>query len=535
MVSPAFREKPRRRRRGVLFLLHAALWMLSAPLFASEASLSVDKRVLSPDDSVVITLVLSGPFAGVQRPVIPLQNLVMQGEPSESTELSWINGVGSHRRTLTFTARPRVPGAAMVGPLTLRAPDGQVQTLAAISLQVLPDAAAESNDPQTILRALLATGRDPIFLVAEADKPEVWVGEEAIVTWTLYNATNVQQYGIADIPKLADFWTEELDVRDEHPDQVVLAGTVMQKLVIRRVALFPLRSGRLTVEPMAIDASVMKRVRSNDPFGMFEGALVDVHRRAAALSIGARPLPPGPPVAAVGEVELECGTPSQKNGGPVTIDVTMSGRANLRGAPPSAWSEPVDGSVEIVGGKLTADHRRGDAVMTRRWRLLLFPAHSGAFTIPALTSTILTPVGERRTLRCERRMLMVEAVDPAAAPPPGTAGRSRVADAAWRSLPLIGVAAILLVALAMAAPRLQRALAVRRGVRALARGTPEETRAAVDEWLAGRGLDPAALLAETSDRGDAYRALRSLLDGAGRIDFDDRELRDRLREVLRSI
>src|SRR5438477_514374 len=77
-----------------------------------------------------------------------------------------------------------------------------------------------SNDPVRILHELLATGRDPIFVVAEADKSSVFTGEQVIVTWTLYNAASVQQEGIGQIPKLADFWVEELDVRNETPQQV---------------------------------------------------------------------------------------------------------------------------------------------------------------------------------------------------------------------------------------------------------------------------------------------------------------------------
>jgi len=46
-----------------------------------------------------------------------------------------------------------------------------------------------------ILHELLATNRDPIFVVAEADKRSVFAGEQVIVTWTLYNAANVQQEG----------------------------------------------------------------------------------------------------------------------------------------------------------------------------------------------------------------------------------------------------------------------------------------------------------------------------------------------------
>src|SRR5439155_6812078 len=102
----------------------------------------------------------------------------------------------------------------------------------------------------------------------EADKTSVFAGEEVVVTWNLYNASAVQQYAISEIPKLEDFWTEELDVRGEQPQQVLLAGMAVQKVPIRRVALFPLRSGTLTVPPMGVNASIMKRIRTGNPFGL---------------------------------------------------------------------------------------------------------------------------------------------------------------------------------------------------------------------------------------------------------------------------
>jgi len=88
-------------------------------------------------------------------------------------------------------------------------------------------------------------------------------------------------------------------VRGETQQQVFVAGGVaLQRLVIRRVALYPLRSGALTVDPMSVEAQIMKRVDIGNPFGLFEGTVVDVHRRSSALTIDARPVPPGLPVAA---------------------------------------------------------------------------------------------------------------------------------------------------------------------------------------------------------------------------------------------
>ncbi|MGH9422435.1 MAG: hypothetical protein ACRD3J_20835, partial [Thermoanaerobaculia bacterium] len=353
---------------------------------------------------------LTDAFASADSIQIPLQNLVIDGSPSVSSEFTWINGQSSRRKVLRYSAHPAGPGPALVGPLTLHGDKGEAETLAPVAIQVLPDSASGSNDAQTILHELMATGRDPFFIVAEADKNSVFAGEQVIVTWTLYNAANVQQEGIGQLPKLADFWVEELDVRGQAPQQIVMGGMVVQKLVVRRVALFPLRSGSLTVDPMSVEAQIMRRSDIGNPFGMFEGTVVDVHRRSGPLKIEARPIPPGPPVAAIGDVSLRCEAPVQKNGGPVSIDVTMSGPANLRAAPPPTFESPLDGSMQITEGGVSVD-RHDEALMTRRWKFLIFPATSGVFAVPPLTTRILTSAGERRELRCERRALMVEAAD----------------------------------------------------------------------------------------------------------------------------
>jgi hypothetical protein len=507
--------------------------LVAVPLSAND--LQVDKHTLSTDDSVTITVTLTDAFASADNIQIPLQNLVLDGPPSVSSEFSWINGQSSRQKVFRYSAHPAGPGPALIGPVVLHGGSGQVETLAPVSIQVLPDAAAGSNDPVKILHELLATGRDPIFIVAEADKTSVFAGEQVIVTWTIYSAVNVQQEGIAEVPKLADFWVEELERRGEVVQQVVVGGMSMQRLLIRRVALFPLHSGTLTVGPMSVEAQILKRSDIGNPFGgLMEGSLIDVHRRSALLSVEARPVPPGPPVAAVGDVALQCQTPVQKNGGPVSIDIAMSGRANLRSAPPPEFARPLEGSVQIVERGVSVD-RHEEALMTRRWRFLIFPASAGMFVVPPLTTRILTPAGERRELRCEQRALMVETADATANPPPASdrPGDARL-EAARRSLPFMGLAAALLVLLAIVWPRLAHWRRIRRDMRALVRDTPAETRIAVEEWLAARGVDPSTMLRETSERGDAWRSLRSLLDGAerDRLVAERKEIVARVRDVV---
>ncbi len=509
-------------------ILHFAFCILH--LSANE--LSVDKRTMQLDDTITITVTLEDAFASIDSVKIPLRNLVFEGQPSVSSQFDFINGRTSRRKTFRYIAHPTAAGGALIGPVTLHGSGGQVETLAPIAIQVLPDAAAGSNDPAKIIHELMATNRDPIFLVAEADKTTAFEGEEVVVTWTLYNATSVQQYAIGEIPKLEDFWTEELDVRGEQPHQTLLGGMVVQRLPIRRVALFPLRSGSLTVPAMGVNASIMKRIRTGNPFDLFEGMEIDVHRRSTPLSIHARPLPTGGPVAAVGDVTMRCGMPVQRNGGPVALTVALTGRANLRGAAPPAFDEPAKGNVQIIDQPLSVERRHDDAMMTRRWQYLIFPAESGSFTVPALSASVLTPAGVRRQLRCDGTTLAVRAAAPSE-PPPQIAKHRRGLN--LRTMVTATTVALLVSCLiGLAILRAQRSRRIRSEVRRLVRPTAPETRTAVDEYLGTLGIEPAALMREPSERGDAYRSLRSLLDALerDRITAGEREIAQRVRDLV---
>jgi len=87
----------------------------------------------------------------------------------------------------------------------------------------------------------------------------------------------------------------------------------------------------------------------------------------------------------------------------------------------------------------------------------------------------------------------------------------------------------------VAVPRVKKQANLRRDVREIVSGTPSQIRERIDARLD----DPAALLAERSERGDAYRALRSLLaaaEGERDIAVDaDEEIERRARELLRAL
>jgi hypothetical protein len=481
------------------------------------------------NDLTTITVSLEGSFASADTVNVPLDNLAFVGEPWVSTEFAWINGDVVRRKVFRFHARPLLPGPARVGPLILTADDGQHDTLPAVALQIAADRIAASNDPEAVLRELTATGRPPLFLVAEIDKHDAWLGEQVIVTWYLYNAATIENWQIVNVPKLIDFWSEELDARSSDAERVWVGDRQMQRVRLRRVALYPLRSGTLQIGGMSVEAGVMERLRG--PFSIFEGNLIDTTFSSAPLVVNVKPLPPGPPVAAVGELTLSCPPAKQRNGGPVVVEATLSGNGNLRAASAPRFARRIAGNVQVESGEASVSREEGAIAASRRWRYLIFPESAGPLEIPPLTITVFSPQSaQRRELRCDEQTLWSAAVSaPAArAPDGGTPPVQPARTPAFRLAIALALTALLAL---FSVPRARRELAMRREVRDIVRSG--DIRARVDARLA---VPPAALLIEQSDRGDAYRALRSLLDAIDRdrdLGIDARkEVARRIRETL---
>jgi len=507
-------------KRFLLVVLSAFCLLPSA--FANE--LTIDEKRVSAHDILTITLTLEDEFASLDEVHLPLRNLVIVGEPWTATEFAFLGNRLVHRKVFRYRARAISAGPAQVGPIALHTPDGRTDTLAAIAVEILPDRALGSNDAEVVLRELMAAGRDPMFVVAEIDKQSVFAGEPVIIEWILYNAATIQSWQLVAVPKLPDFWVEELS-KNERGERAYVGDLLMQRVPVRRAALFPLRSGRLRIDGMTLEATVMRRATSG-PFARYEGVLGETTFTSAPIDIDVHPIPPGLKIDAVGDLTLKCDAPMQRNGGPVVVKATLAGIGNLRAVSAPRMERAIAGSVQIEGSEVSVARDEGSFGMSRDWSYLVFPSKAGRLEIPPLSMRVFVPLTqERRDLRCEAARIDATTTAPPPNAPPPPAERTPVSRWPWV------IAAALVAGLTLMIPRLLRAYILRRDVRAILRdATPAEIRARMETRV---HIDPR----EASDRGDAWRALRSLLDAAER-ERDiaigaEKEIARRVRDVLR--
>lgn len=526
-------------RSALSAALAAAAFLLSFEAHAAN-QLTAQPRKVTVDDTVQITLVLENSFAEIDNVQVPVRNLRIVGIPSTSTQFEWINGKTSRRKVLTYAATPLAVGGALVGPLVLRDEGGRQAVLPAVTIDVV-SSATSSGSAAAVDEQMQETGKGRLFLLASADNTRVFAGDQVVVTWYLYTALPVRDFGITKAPASPDFWIEELTVNGIQPQTVSVNGHGYKRFAVRRAALFPLRSGKVEIGALEGVAEVVEPIV--DVFGqsIFEGRVDNARRRSQALSIEVDPLPDGPRPDAVGEYSMTCSNPNVPASGPVALNVTVSGRGNLRASAAPRFASPIDADVDVQEAGVKVDRAADAAVMTRSWRILLFPRQTGALPVPPLVFDEFNPAsGMRQRLTCGGARLDVKAASRAGHAPRPASSRSAPSSSAFSFDSLLpyaagaaGLAAVVAIVFLVRKRKPHDREALRR---ILGAGDAREKRRILFELVSDRGIDPNGLMNERTEIGDRFRAIVSWIDSAQRETLTGEaapaELAQRVRDFL---
>jgi hypothetical protein len=331
--------------------------------------------------------------------------------PSTSSQMSIVNGTMSSQRGLTtvWTLRATKLGTHTLGPPTVKVGDRRYRGQA-LSIRVLPAGQAPPRQAQPNAfdpfgglfgqlpqlqfpgfdeplqqrprelpvadpRYALDSARAPLaFLHATIDKPSAVVGEQ--VTYTVYiyiDTQNAHDLDLADPHEAPanDFVKRSLQADDSKLTPLGYAeinGRLYAVQLLRKLALFPLKTGDLDVGEMTVQLSV--------PGGGLRRS-EDLH-----VHVNEPPVQGRPPRYAVGDVG-QFGLTAEVSGrdieqdGAIGVTVTVAGTGNIPGSidPPEhpgvEWLDPQVGEKigaqrgDKFGGKRTFQyvvrlHRSGD-------------------------------------------------------------------------------------------------------------------------------------------------------------------------------
>jgi hypothetical protein len=407
-----------RRTGSQLAIAVAVAGVLSASAFAAEAPVvtqEVDRTEVGTDDVFVLTVrAVDAPSgSSIQLPDVPTVETI---GTSRGVQSSIRFGGGGPRvqqiSTLTVRMRAQKPGKLVLPPAELHAA-GAVYRSQAVTLTVkaghVPDphgtgrpapdpfgmspfgGDTDDNPFDVFRRRQQAAGERDLFLRGELDKKEVYQGEQATLSLWIYARVDLSRVDAVTMPKLDGFWTEDVETPKELTSETrTVDGVPYRAYLLRRLALFPVKSGPREIGPVEADITTGF---------LFAGRRE--HRASQPLTLKVRALPPGAPAgfqpSAVGSWSLgaELASTRTELGSPVTLRISVEGRGNVKdlvlprpAVPPSLklYEPATTDRTSTVRGRIQG---------RRTQEFLVLPQQTGNFEIPALELVYFDPETQR--------------------------------------------------------------------------------------------------------------------------------------------
>ncbi|TWI01320.1 oxygen tolerance protein BatD [Flavobacterium tiangeerense] len=251
--------------------------------------------------------------------------------PSQQVSQSWVNGRSSFEKAYSYFLVPNQKGTFVIKSAAIEY-NGQIYKTAPIKITVTAatEQPRDPNDPQI-------SGDENLYLVADVSKTNPYLNEPVTVVYKLYFANiGITNLGETSKPKYIDFWSQNIEIKQLVAEEGIFKGQNFRYIVLKKVVLYPQKSGRLKIEPLSLSVDVQLPTNRRDMFGRM--LLTETTKRvsAGAKTINVKPLPeagkPDDFTGAVGNFDFKV-TPSKtnlKHGESLDLVVSVTGKGNLK-------------------------------------------------------------------------------------------------------------------------------------------------------------------------------------------------------------
>lgn len=313
--------------------------------------------------------------------------------PSQSISSSWINGKRSFAKSYTYILKPTKQGTFKLDQSTIEIDGNTYKTL---PKTIVVTAAVENpNAPKTANDV----ADESLHLVAEVSKSNPYLNEAVTVVYKLYisPSISVTNFRPVDSPKYNNFWSQDIPVTKYTTNNGTYKGKPYRSVVLKRVVLYPQKSGKLDIEPLSLEIFVDVPTNRRDFFGGKIYSQANKTVSAGRRTLNVLPLPEaGKPAdfgGAVGEFDFSVSTSktalNASESLQAVVEVTGKGNLKLFQLPkpdlPSAlevyepeFDESVRTTISGMQGKV-ANH------------YTVVPSFRGKYPIPSISFSYFNP------------------------------------------------------------------------------------------------------------------------------------------------
>ena len=172
--------------------------------------------------------------------------------PSQSTSVSSYNGVWSRSLTYSYTLQPLKVGKFRIGHATITA-NGKAWKTKPLTIGVVKGRNSTANTHEEMVDQM----QDQIFIQAEPNTSEAYVGEQILLDYKLYTTKDIETYNLVTESEYPGFFAQDVRRYNGKVVREVIDGVQFSTKVLKRVALFPQQAGLMTIDPMVMRLAVI--------------------------------------------------------------------------------------------------------------------------------------------------------------------------------------------------------------------------------------------------------------------------------------
>ena len=313
--------------------------------------------------------------------------------PSQSISSSWINGKRSFSKSYSYILKPTAQGSFTIGQAAIEI-DGETYKTIPKKVQIT-QAVANPNAPKTAEDV----ADENLHLIAEVSKGSPYLNEAVTVVYKLYISSNISvtNFRPLDSPKYNNFWSQDIPVTKYNTVNETYNGKPYRSVILKRVVLYPQKSGKLEIEPLALEIYVDVPTSRRDFFGSRIYTQTSKTVSAGKRTLNVLPLPEqGKPEGfsgAVGQFDFTVTTSKTSLNASESLQakVEVSGKGNLKlfqlpePELPSAlevyepeFDEKVRTTIAGMQGKVTNNYT-------------IVPSFRGRYPIPSISFSYFDP------------------------------------------------------------------------------------------------------------------------------------------------
>jgi uncharacterized membrane protein len=337
--------------------------------------------------------VLSGPFS------------------STSSSIRAVNGRTSMSIASTFTyiLRATREGTFEIPAATVTADNKQYRSNIVV-IKVVKNAGNPQNTSPSQGKnnnqsgGVIQSGSNDVFVKAVVDNSNPYQGEGIILTYKIFFKVSISQPNITKPSSFEGFWSQTLNNAKVNQYNQTIDGEVYRVADLSKVMLYPLKSGRLVIDPFELECVAQykrqTKTKTGDPFfddffnnSFFNESYANVEKslKSNSVVVNVRPLPTSEkPVDFSGAVgtftfKTELDKTQAKTNDAINLKCTITGKGNIQlidklniNFPPDfeTYDPKISNNISTTGAGASG---------SQTFEYLIIPRKAGKFTIKPIS------------------------------------------------------------------------------------------------------------------------------------------------------